>query len=70
MVIDRIEGDVAVVEVSKGEFVDVPVSLIEGRVRDGAVLAPAGGSYLGDEAATKERRERLGELRRRIFGER
>ena len=38
MIVDRIEGELAVVELDKGKFVDIPVKKISGRVRDGAVL--------------------------------
>lgn len=67
MVIDRIEGDAAVVEVAKGEFRDVLLTCIDGKVRDGAVLAESGGRYIVDEAATAERVRVLGERRRALF---
>ncbi len=67
MVIDRIEGGVAVVEIAKGEFRDVPLGRIDGDVRDGAVLAEAGGRYVVDETATAERRRALDERRRALF---
>ena len=67
MVIDRIEGGVAVVEVARGEVVDVPLSRVEGRARDGAVLVARDGRYVVDEAATAERRKRLDERRRRLL---
>lgn len=67
MVIDRIEGSVAVVEVAKGEFRDVPLTCIDGDARDGAVLAEADGRYTVDEAATAERRRALDERRRALF---
>lgn len=67
MVIDRIEGSVAVVELAKGEFFDVPVDRIGGRVRDGAVLMRDGGGYAVDEAATAERAAKVAERRRKLF---
>lgn len=68
MVIDRIEGGTAVVEVSKGELFHIPLGLIEGRVRDGATLVERDGSYVVDERATEERSRRMAEKRRRLFG--
>lgn len=70
MVIDRIEGGVAVVEVARGEFRDVPLGSIDGEARDGAVLAEAGDRYVVDEDATAERRRALGERRRSLFDKR
>lgn len=70
MVIDRIEGGLAVVEVAKGEFRDVPLTCIDGDARDGAVLAETGGRYAVDESATAERRRALGERRRSLFDKR
>lgn len=70
MVIDRIEGDVAVVEIAKGEFRDVPLDRIDGEARDGAVLVERDGRCAVDEGATAERRRRLDERRRSLFDKR
>lgn len=67
MVVDRIEGGVAVVEVSRGICLDVPLDEIEGDVRDGAVVVEAGGGYVVDEVATAERMRRFDERRRALF---
>lgn len=55
MIVDRVEGSVAVVEVSRGSFLDVPLSQISGRVRDGAVLRRDGNGYVIDEEETVRR---------------
>lgn len=57
MIVDRIEGDLAVVEIEKGRFENVPVGSIEGDVRDGAVLVERDGGYVVDEDETKLRSE-------------
>lgn len=68
MVIDRIEGDVAVVEVGRGEFLEVPAASIGGRARDGAVVRKApDGALTIDEGATEERRGRVAERARSLF---
>lgn len=67
VVVDRIEGNVAVVEVAKGEFRDVPLDQIAGRARDGAVLVEDAGHYTVDEKATAERAEEIAGRRRRSF---
>lgn len=67
MIIDRIEGVLAVVEVAKGETRDIPLDRIDGRARDGAVLVERNDRYTVDEKATAERRTRAAEKRRRLF---
>lgn len=67
VIVDRIEGRLAVVELAKGETRNVPLDLIEGRVRDGAVLVERDGRYVVDEDATAERTARVAEKRRRLF---
>lgn len=67
VIVDRIEGMLAVVELAKGETRNVPLELIEGRVRDGAVLVERDGRYVVDEEATAERTARVAEKRRRLF---
>lgn len=68
LVIDRIEGDVAVVEEGKGAFREVPVSSIGGRARDGAVVreTPGGGMEV-DEEATERRGSRVADKARSLF---
>ena len=68
MVIDRIEGGIAVVEVAKGKFVDVPLASIDGNARDGAVLAGNARGYCVDQKATMARRMRLDRRRCSLFG--
>lgn len=67
VVIDRIEGALAVVEAGKGEMRSVPLDRIEGRARDGAVLIERDGRYVVDEDATAERKGRMAEKRKRLF---
>lgn len=67
VIVDRIEGKLAVVELIKGETRNVPLDLIEGRVRDGAVLVERDGRYVVDEDATAGRTARVAEKRKRLF---
>ena len=69
MIVDRIEGKLAVVELDKGKFVDIPVGMISGRVRDGAVLVrePAG-RYRVDEEETARRARHAASLLGSLFG--
>ena len=67
MIIDRIEGDLAVVEVEKGQLRDVPLARIGDRARDGAVPIAQDGGYSVDEAATARRLDAVNAKRRRVF---
>lgn len=61
LIVDRIEGDIAVCE-QEGRLVDIPLSSIKGLVREGDVLSLlAQDLYCVDAAATVERRKRLTE---------
>lgn len=68
LIVDRIEGDVAVVEVDVDRFEDVPVADIEGDVRRGAVLREiAPGEYVVSENETAARAARIRAKARRLF---
>lgn len=67
MIVDRIEGDLAVVEIEKGHFKNVPLSNIAGHVRDGAVLASDGTGYTVDEIETRRRSEAACALLNSLF---
>ena len=67
LIIDRIEGDVAVVETEDGSFTDVPLARIAGKAREGAVLAKAPLGYTVDEEATAARRAAMQEKANRLF---
>lgn len=57
IVIDRIEGGIAVVEDTETEkHFDIPLSRILGECREGDVLAEDCGVYRADFAATEKRR--------------
>lgn len=68
LIVDRLEGDTAVVEMDVDTFVDVPVADIEGDVRAGAVLREiAPGEYVVSEGDTAERARRIQAKARRLF---
>ena len=67
MIIDSIEGAVAVVETAKGEYHDIPLRDIDGDAHDGDVLVERGGRYVVDEDSAAARRRRLDDRRRRLF---
>ena len=59
MIIDRIEGDVAVCEQEDGSHVNIPRSCLPGDVREGSVLAWTGSAWALDLQEESERRKRL-----------
>ncbi|MGN0286426.1 MAG: DUF3006 domain-containing protein [Atopobiaceae bacterium] len=68
LVIDRIEGRLAVVEVAAGRFQNVELSRIMGRARDGALLRQLpNGDYAVDEEATARRTEEMKKRTRGLF---
>lgn len=67
MIIDRVEGNIAVVEINKGTYRNVPLDFIGGNVRDGVVLVPSGARYIVDDKATCKRAAELDARRRTLF---
>lgn len=68
LVVDRVEGNLAVVEKDLGSFENVALSRIEGRVRDGAVLGRrSDGSLYVDEDATRRRTDEMRARTRSLF---
>lgn len=68
LIIDRIEGNKAIVETPEGH-VDVALGDIEGKARDGAVLTDKGsGKYAVDELRTKERSDKAASRTKSLFG--
>ena len=66
-VIDRIEGQLAVVELDKDTFVDVPLSQIDGQAREGATLQRTPMGFKVDEDATAARHAAIQQKANRLF---
>ena len=58
MVIDRIEGEYAVVE-KDGEMVDIPLYMLPEDVREGDILKILDGEYIIDNTSAEEQKEEL-----------
>ena len=56
MIIDRIEGNTVVIEEGDRHF-DADISLFDGDIREGDVIAEKDGRYFSDSNATQKRRE-------------
>lgn len=67
LIIDRFEGDYAVVEDSEKESnINIRKEFIEDGAREGDVIALFDSFYMIDNAATKKRREEILALEKRI----
>lgn len=66
-IVDRIEGEIAVLERDDLAFVDVPLSELPGGVRQHDCLEEAGGTWRIDPERTSERKRRMEEKIRRLL---
>lgn len=66
MIVDRIEGQTVVIEDGDRHF-DADISLFDGAVREGDVIAERDGRYFADKAATKKRREDIIRLQNSLW---
>ncbi len=68
IIVDRIEGKVAVCETDTGKL-DIPVKLIRGKVRDGVVIVERNGTYVVDEQATEKRTAETKDITKGLWDE-
>lgn len=54
MIIDRFEGDYAIIEISNGEFIEIPIIEIPKGAKEGDVL-----TLSIDRSQTEKRREKI-----------
>lgn len=66
-IVDRVEGDVAVLERDDLELVDVPLSKLPEGVGRHDCLEEEGGAWWIDRDRTAERKRRIEEKMRRLF---
>lgn len=62
MILDRMEGDMAVLELDNGALVQVPAELLPAGAKEGDCLR-----LVVDTDATEERRQRIKEKMNRLF---
>ncbi len=67
MIIDRFEGDIAVIEGDDGIF-DISRDLLPDNAAEGDVIISADGIYYVDEEETENRRKLFAERLRRLTG--
>lgn len=66
-IIDRFEGDIAVVEADE-TMLDIPRSQLPAEAQEGDVLQKNGDVYVVDRAATEKRKEEINRLMKGIWG--
>ena len=62
MIIDRFEGDFAIIELPNGQMIDCPKELLPDNVKEGNIL-----SIIVDEDVTKEKLQKNTERMNRLF---
>lgn len=68
MVVDRFEGEYAVIETEDG-MVNVHISQLDENIREGDCVVLKDGRYTADAAETSERRTKMAQRLRRLMGE-
>jgi len=62
IIVDRFEGDFAVVELENGQMIDCPKALIPSNAKEGSIL-----NIVVDEAATNENLQKVTERMNKLF---
>ena len=66
LIIDRIEDGIAVIEDEDSRF-EVPVSMLDGNVKEGDAVISENGVYVPDKSATEKRRREIQKLQDDIW---
>lgn len=66
LIVDRIVGDIAVLEKEDRSHIEVPLSLIGIDIKEGSVLAFDGSAYTADKTGEDARRKKLFEMQERL----
>ncbi len=66
-ILDRIEGDKAVLECENGKFVTLDIKSLPKKISEGDVLYFEEGSYFLDESETERRKEKIKGLMDSLF---
>lgn len=70
LIVDRIEGDIAVCESENDEFLHIPLAQIESGLQEGDLLLFENGLYRIDQAATQARKAHMQAKLRGLFQKR
>ncbi|MGN1329274.1 MAG: DUF3006 domain-containing protein [Eubacterium sp.] len=61
-IIDRIEGEYAVVELENGKIADIPLISLPNNIKEGTVI-----NVSADKAETEKRKENIDSLAKKLF---
>lgn len=61
-IIDRIEDNIAVCEKEDGSMINIPVSIIKGKIGEGVVIVKEGEFFLVDKGKSIQRKKEIDEL--------
>lgn len=67
IIIDRFEGEFAVVE-DNGIMKNIPKNLLEDNLTEGSVIVKVGERYFLDKENSAARRKKMAELQKKLFG--
>ena len=65
--VDRIEGDIAVLECENGDYVNIELKNLPKNIKEGDVLNFENGSCFLDESETKARSEKIKKMMESLF---
>ena len=69
LVVDRIEGKIAVCEQEDMKMINIPLADLPDDIHEGSILKIIDGAYIIDTVAEAERMEKLRALKNSIFNE-
>lgn len=61
-IIDRIEDNIAVCEKEDGAMTSVPISIIKGKIEEGAVIIQNGEFFFVDQEKSRKRKKEIDDL--------
>lgn len=67
LIIDRLEGDIAVAETENGEYIHIPRSMLPGEAAEGSIIRESFGEYCLDKETTALRRAEMAAKMRALF---
>ncbi len=67
MIIDRFEGEYAIIECAPGKLQEIPRNLLPADAQEGDILKIVQGKYVVDQAQTKERQKEIDELAKDLW---
>lgn len=67
LIIDRLEGDIAVIETDEDIFMEIPRKDLPQNAKEGDIIIKVDDEYLVDYESTKKRRQRIIEMQNSLW---